>query len=83
MNTNHAEFPKYLLKFNGRRRQFLSLHESAIALEARHVSIKFGRYVLTADFQVRPLTRSDIKDVMEAVSIYRNRYVTGMAIHCK
>ncbi len=53
-----SEFPKYLMKIDGQRK-FLTFHEAAAAYDSGSARVKFGRYVLNADYSARKMTPED------------------------
>ena len=60
-----TSFPKYLMKIDGQRK-FLSLSEAGRAYDSGFTKVDFGRYILNADFTVRPMEESDRVNISEA-----------------
>ena len=63
------EFPKYLMKINGKR-VFCSFRDAYVAYDSGWVPVQFGRYVLNADFTVRPMDDRDKAKISEAADEY-------------
>ncbi len=63
------QFPRYLLKVNGKR-IFYSFFDAVVLLDSGFENVRFGRYVLNADFSVSLMREEDREKLLKAADEY-------------